>query len=84
MYEAFTGHKADNIDELEVPDITEGLTVGKCLGIMYETVRDGEHEQYLHEFASSARPYLVASHDGAQLALIGGDFEFTERGITDK
>ena len=30
------------------------------------------------------RPILAASHDGRQLLLIGGSFEFTDRGITDK
>lgn len=74
---------ADNIDVVTVPDMKEGLTVGKCLGIMYETVRDGVKENYLHEFKQSARPALVASYDGSQLGLIGGNFEFTDAGITD-
>ncbi len=60
-----------------------GLTVGECDGILYSTVRDGNPEQYIHKFKRSARPLLVASHDGAQLALVGGDFVFTDRGITD-
>lgn len=83
MYESFTGHRADSIDVVNVPDLKEGLTVGKCLGIMYETVRDNVRENYLHEFKTTARPYLVSSYDGEQLALIGGDFQFTDRGIVD-
>lgn len=50
---------------------------------MYATTRDGKREKYLHEFKPSARPDLVAKHDGSQLGLIGGDFIFTEAGITD-
>lgn len=50
---------------------------------MYTTVRDGEVEKYIHRFKKSARPILAASHDGKQLVLIGGDFVFTECGITD-
>ena len=68
---------------MTVPSIKEGLTVGECLGIMYATTRDGKLEKYLHEFKPSARPDLVAKHDGSQLGLIGGDFVFTEAGITD-
>lgn len=60
-----------------------GLTIGECDGVMYSTVRDGVPEKYCHQFKKSARPLLVASHDGAQLALIGGNFTFTERGIVD-
>lgn len=83
MYEAFSGHTADNVDVVNVPEMKEGLTVGKCLGIMYTTVRDGVRENYLHEFKHSARPELVASYDGSQLGLIGGKFRFTDAGITD-
>ena len=61
-----------------------GLTIGKCDGILYTTVRDGETEAYIHRFKKSARPTLAASHDGESLSLIGGKFDFTERGIVDR
>jgi hypothetical protein len=60
-----------------------GLTIGECNGILYSTVRDGEAEKYIHRFKKSARPLLVASHDGSALALVGGNFRFTNRGIVD-
>lgn len=50
---------------------------------MYETVRDGKTEHYIHKFKKHARPILGASHDGTQLVLIGGNFTFTDAGITD-
>ena len=84
LYEDFTGHNADTINEVTTEHISVGLTVGKCDGILYTTKRDGETEHYIHEFKKSARPEIIASHDGSQLGLIGGDFEFTERGICDR
>lgn len=83
LYEDFTGHKADHYDEYNIDWPTVALTVGKCDGVLYETVRDGITEHYIHKFKKSARPVLAASHDGKALALIGGKFAFTERGIVD-
>jgi hypothetical protein len=60
-----------------------GAKIGLCDGLMYETVRDGKVEHYIHKFKKSARPTLVASSNGKQLLLIGGKFAFTERGIVD-
>lgn len=83
LYEDFTGHKADHYDEYNVEWPHVGLKIGKCDGVLYETVRDGITEHYIHKFKKSARPVLAASHDGKALALIGGNFAFTERGIVD-
>lgn len=83
LYRDFTGHDADHYQKIPVDWPEVGLTVGDCDGILYTTVRDGRVEKYVHRFKKSARPLLVASHDGAKLALIGGDFEFTDAGITD-
>lgn len=83
LFESFTGHDADTVKKLshKFPDTC--LQVGKCDGIMYETVRDGKTEHYIHKFKKHARPVLGASHDGTQLVLIGGNFTFTDAGITD-
>jgi hypothetical protein len=51
---------------------------------MYSTVRDGRHENYVHRFGAKSRPLLAASSDGTQLYLLGGAYNFTERGIVDK
>lgn len=82
-YEEFTGHRGDSYQEITVDLPRAALTVGECDGILYTTVRDGEKEHYIHRFKKSARPLLAASHNGKQLLLIGGNFEFTERGIVD-
>jgi hypothetical protein len=83
LFEDFTGHDADQVTEIKhkFPDTV--LTFGKCDGLMYETVRDGVTERYIHRFKKSARPTIGASHDGTQLVLIGGNFQFTDAGITD-
>jgi hypothetical protein len=83
LYTDFTGHDAEYFDSVPIEWMKTGLTIGHCDGVMYETVRDGVKEHYCHKFKKSARPLLVASHDGEQLALIGGNFTFTERGIVD-
>lgn len=83
LYREFSGHDADYYQKIPVewPDVA--LTVGECDGILYSTIRDGTPEKYVHKFKKSARPLLVASHDGRILGLIGGNFRFTDRGITD-
>lgn len=83
MYEDFTGHDANTVLKHNIEWPKEGLQVGKCDGILYETIRDGEVENYIHRFKKSARPTFGVSHDGKQLLLIGGKFRFTDRGIVD-
>jgi len=83
LYEDFSGHKAEYYDQIPVDWMEIGVKVGKCDGVMYETVRDGKTEHYIHKFKKTARPVLAASHDGKQLALIGNKFTFSERGIVD-
>lgn len=83
LYRDFTGHEADYYQNIPVEWPSVGLTFGECTGIMYETVRDGQFEKYLHQFKKSARPLIVASYDGKALALVGGNFRFTDRGIVD-
>lgn len=83
LYEEFSGNPAEYYDTVDVewPDV--GLKVGKVDGIMYTTNRDGKTEHYIHKFKNRSRPTFVASHNGKHLALIGGKFTFTERGIVD-
>jgi hypothetical protein len=83
LYESFTGHDAGFVDEVEIQWPNVAAVVGLCDGILYETVRDGEVEHYIHKFKKNARPKLIAGHDGKALGLVGGKFTFTERGIVD-
>lgn len=84
-YQAFTGHPARSVRRVKVPGYPRAaLAIGPCLGIMYSTVRDGRREHYVHRFGAKSRPLLAASSDGTQLYLLGGAYNFTERGIVDK
>lgn len=83
LYEQFSGHDAGYYQRIKVSPIKTALHVGECDGILYSTVRDGKTEHYIHRFKKSARPLMVASHDGRQIGLVGGRYSFTERGIVD-
>jgi hypothetical protein len=86
VYQDFTGHTGE-FDRVKVrlPDMPKALAViGECTGILYDTVRDGELEKYIHRFRKSSRPLMCVSPDGLQIYLVGGNFKFTDRGIVDK
>lgn len=84
LYERFTGHDAEEIGTIAVPEVSEvGVVIGDVDGILYTTVRDGVREKYIHKFRASDRPLFVVSPDGRQIHLIGGNYSFTERGIVD-
>lgn len=83
LYQDFSGNAAEYYDEINIdwPDVA--LHVGKVDGILYTTNRDGQTEHYIHKFKARSRPMLVASHNGKALALVGGTYRFTDRGIVD-
>jgi hypothetical protein len=83
LREIFQGHVAEHYTPVKMPRVDVAMLIGEVEQIAYNTVRDGKKERYLHKFKASARPLLAASHDGKTLLIIEGDFEFTERGITD-
>lgn len=83
-FKQFTGHEPDYIDEipLQAPDV--GYKFGMCDGLMYETVRDGKVEHYIHKFKKRCRPALFSTHDGSSIHLLGGAYEFLDSGINDR
>lgn len=84
LFENFTGHEASESIVIEVPDAPSTLVaIGEVLGIIYATRRDNKIEKYIHKFKAKARPLLGISPDGKQAHLIGGSFEFGERGFVD-
>jgi hypothetical protein len=85
LYERFTGHDAESLGKISIPDLPKvAAVIGDCDGVLYTTVRDGKTERYIHEFAkASDKPLLCVTPDGTQLLLIGGVYDFTERGIVD-
>ncbi|HEY6020918.1 MAG TPA: hypothetical protein VIY48_13765 [Candidatus Paceibacterota bacterium] len=85
LYERFTGHEGNevvSIDKPHMPDVM--LVVGDVDGILYTTTRDGETEKYIHKFKKNCRPLFCVSHDGKQIFMLGGSYDFTERGIVDR
>jgi hypothetical protein len=83
LFSDFTGHDGEPWAKARVALPKVALVVGRCDGVLYTTVRDGQREKYIHRFKAAAAPILAASPDGRQLFLLGGEFRFTERGIVD-
>lgn len=85
LYRNFTGHEPGDEVMIDKPNIPGVMSViGDVDGILYTTVRDGVTEKYIHKFKKNSRPLFCVSPDGLQLHLIGGSYEFGERGIIDK
>jgi hypothetical protein len=82
-FEEFTGHDAEYLEELrhEWPEVA--FKFGMCDAIEYEATRDGVKEYYRHEFKKASRPILISDYDGNTIAIVGGRYRFTERGIED-
>jgi len=82
----FSGHDARVFGKMSFPENPKiAIAIGQVLGISYETKRDGVMEKYYHRFTlKHSRPLLVSSPDGTQLFILGGEYDFTERGIVDR
>jgi hypothetical protein len=84
LYERFTGMTPRAIGSIDVPALPDAVAVmGECDGVLYTTVRDGKVERYIHEFADDDKPLLCVTPDGTQILLVGGRYDWTERGIVD-
>lgn len=85
LYREFSGHEPDEVVTVTAPKVPKAvLVIGELESVIYSTVRDDEQERYIHKFRKQSRPLLCASPDGDQLFIVGGDYEFTDRGIVDK
>jgi hypothetical protein len=58
--------------------------MGYVEGIDYVTTHGNKVTHYHHDFEPGSRPLLCVSADGRQIILIGGHYEWDERGIVDK
>lgn len=85
LIQEFSGHKARIFGKMKFPENPgTAIAIGYLLGLSYETKRDGLMEKYYHRFVRKAnRPLLAVSSDGKQLYLLGGAYNFTDRGIVD-
>lgn len=86
LIQDFSGHKAKVLGSVPAPKIPKtAIAIGELLGVAYRTKRDGVVENYFHKFnRRKSRPLLVVSPDGKQLIIVGGQYNFTERGIVDR
>jgi len=81
LYSDFHGMDPKQIKRYPHPKIDVGMRVGRVIAIAYEA----DHgERYVHKFTGASRPWLISSHNGKTLALVGGRFKMTERGIEDR
>lgn len=83
LLNAFAGRSGREVLAVKHKPIKAGLVVGDLLGVMYETIRDGQKEKYCHEFKKNSRPLLVSNFDGSRIDIVGGRYRFTEKGIED-
>ena len=84
LYERFSGHEALECGRVTVPPMPKvAVAVGTIDGVLYTTVRDGVIEKYIHKFHAKDKPLFAVSPDGKRLFMIGGAYDFTERGIVD-
>lgn len=83
-YEDFTGHEAREGRKVNLKTPAVAVEIGDLDGVLYTTVRDGRTEKYVHKFRKGSRPVLAAGSDGKSLHVVGGHFEFTDRGIVDR
>lgn len=84
-FQSFTGHKAESATLVPFPPYpVEAFAIGNLVGVIYETIRDGERETYVHRFRKKSRPLLASTFDGSRLVIVGGRYRFTDRGIVDR
>ena len=77
----FSGHEPSTIVIADTPKVGGPLwMLGELEGVIYNAVRDGRRERYLHKFRKD-RPALAVSFDGQQLVILGGGYQVTDRGI---
>lgn len=84
LFRRFRGDDPEYIDRVTLPTTDVLMLIGKCDGVLYTTVRDGQTEKYIHRFTGKSRPLLCSSWDGKQLYMLGGAYNFTAEGIVDK
>ncbi len=85
LYRRFTGHEPESIGRVKVNPLPKvAACIGTCDGILYTTVRDGVTEKYIHKFKARDKPLFCVDPSGKQLMLVGGAYDFTERGIVDE
>jgi hypothetical protein len=84
LYESFREKKPKRLDTIHVKIPRVVVHIGYVEVLWYRTTHGKDVQPYEHKFAAGSRPLLCVSSDGKQLLLLGGRYQFTERGIVDK
>lgn len=84
LFEDFHGFKPGprQIGAIVQDGRAAGLQIGKIHSITYQPLKD--KDRYKHDFLPEARPDLAVSYDGKQSYIVGGDYDFTDRGFVDR
>lgn len=84
-FETFTGFPATKETTFKKRSVRSGFALGELVAVIYAQNRGhGGTQHYEHIFQKNSRPLLVASTDGKQIDIVGGQYHVTERGIEDK
>ena len=90
MVEAFSGLPVGKTAVVKVPSLPKSvMTPGFVVGIIYAAKRDengdgeGEISVFEHIFADGDAPILGISPSGREAYLLGGNFQFGDRGFVD-
>jgi hypothetical protein len=81
LLQSFSGGAAVKQETIDKPrSFDVGLRIGSIIAIAYDV---GNGDKRIHRFSKSSAPTLIVSSDGKQLAIVGGKYRFTNRGIVD-
>jgi hypothetical protein len=81
LYMDFHERPAKRVRLVPVRRSIVAMQIGRLDAVLYSS----DHGvRYQHTFKGRSRPHLVASHDGRALAIVGGRFRMTARGIVDQ
>lgn len=83
LYTSFREERPKKLARLKVDIPKVVAQMGHVEAIDYRTTHKGKVTLYRHKFEKGSRPLLCVSGDGTQLMLLGGRYEWTDRGIQD-
>jgi hypothetical protein len=84
LFESFREARPRRVGVVKMNVPAAVAVMGYVEGIDYRTTHAGKVTLYHHDFEPGSRPLLAVSSNGRQLLLLGGRYEWTERGIVDK
>jgi len=81
LFKGFNNKEPQFLDKVQLAVPNTLVKIGDLTGIIY-LAADG-HE-YIHKFRRQSRGELCVTPDGRHLFIVGGKYQFTERGIVDR